>query len=185
MIFCPKCGEAIPDKSEVCPKCGVDLKSGNDSQAVVYASQLTVESMSSSNQPQTKSLSKIPKPVIIVIVAVVIAAVIFLILHEIGKANLKKELLRDWMDLDDSIIKVLDFSDDKVEYRLETGYSWMDTTIGKYDYKVVNSDTIKIKIFGDKYETYKIEFNDDRNMITVTPAITSIDSTEHWFNFDD
>lgn len=185
MIFCPKCGEVIPDESEVCPKCGVELKNANESQAVVYASQRTIESMTSINQPQTKSLSKIPKPIIIVIISVVIVAVIFLIINEIGKANLKKELLRDWIDLDGNIIKVLDFSDNKVEYRLETGYSWMDTTIGKYEYKVVNSDTIKIKMFSDKYETYKIEFNDDRNMITVTPAITSIDSTEHWFNFDD
>ncbi len=39
MIFCPKCGEAIPDNSITCSKCGETLKSSESEQAVVYASQ--------------------------------------------------------------------------------------------------------------------------------------------------
>lgn len=39
MIFCPKCGEPIPDDSINCPKCGEAIKSSDSEQAVVYASQ--------------------------------------------------------------------------------------------------------------------------------------------------
>lgn len=184
MIFCPKCGEAIPDESITCPKCGVELKK-EDEQAVVYVSQAISDADSSTNSVKANGLSKVPKSVKIAIGVVALLAIVFFVVNEMGKASLKKELLRDWMDIDDGIIKVLDFSDNKVEYRLETGYSWMDMTVGKYDYKVVSKNKIKINMFGDKYETYTIEFNDDKNMITVTPAITSVDSKENWFNLDD
>ena len=41
-MFCLKCGEAIPDESKSCPKCGADLtETANDEQFVVYASQNT------------------------------------------------------------------------------------------------------------------------------------------------
>lgn len=36
-MFCLKCGEAIPDGSEICPKCGAKLKEVQ--QTVIYASQ--------------------------------------------------------------------------------------------------------------------------------------------------
>lgn len=38
-MFCLKCGEAIPDGSEVCPNCGANLKEVDNEQTVVYASQ--------------------------------------------------------------------------------------------------------------------------------------------------
>lgn len=43
-MFCLKCGEAIPDDSKVCPKCGVVIGENvdNDEPAVVYASQKTI-----------------------------------------------------------------------------------------------------------------------------------------------
>lgn len=40
-MFCLKCGEAIPDGSEICPKCGAVLK--EKQQCVVYASQKEIE----------------------------------------------------------------------------------------------------------------------------------------------
>lgn len=38
-MFCLKCGEVIPDNSEVCPKCGCAIQNDNLEIAVVYASQ--------------------------------------------------------------------------------------------------------------------------------------------------
>ncbi len=184
MIFCPKCGEAIPENSTKCPQCGEKLVK-EEEQAVIYASQANVNTEASAAEVKTRTFSKIPKWIGFAIASVVILGAVFLGVNETGKASLKKELLRDWVYTDGSILKVLDFSDDEVEYRLETGYSWMDTTLGTYDYKIVSRNKIKIKMYGDKYNTYTIEFNDDRNMITVTPAITSTDSEENWFNFDD
>lgn len=42
-MFCLKCSEAIPDGSEICPKCGANLKEKDDEQAVIYASQKEIE----------------------------------------------------------------------------------------------------------------------------------------------
>ncbi|MDE7114752.1 MAG: hypothetical protein K2O57_11360, partial [Acetatifactor sp.] len=67
---------------------------------------------------------------------------------------------------------------------LETGYSWMNTTVANYDYKVVNKNTIKVLRYGNKWETITVEFNKDKTMMTVRPALTSVDSVEYWFNLD-
>lgn len=102
-------------------------------------------------------------------------------------SNLKKDLMRDWQnvegDNDSYILSVLDFSEDKIKYRVETGYSWMDTTIGTYEYKVINGNTIKIKQFG-KWEKITVKFNDDKTMMTLTPVLTSVADKEEWFNLD-
>ena len=180
-MFCIKCGEVTLDDSKLCSVCNKSVGEVDDSeQAVVYASQSVKDSV-----PKKKIIKKKPSPKITGFITItIILAIIGLTVNEVQKSNLRKELLRGWVDVDDSILKVLDFSDDKVEYRLETSYSWMDTTVGTYDYKVVSGNKIKIKMFGDNYETYTIEFNDEKSMLTVTPAITSTDKEEDWFNFD-
>ena len=73
----------------------------------------------------------------------------------------------------------LDFSKDKIEYNFISGYSWLNSTIADYDYKIISPSKIKIK-----GKTYKIEFNEDKTMMTITPALTSADSSEDWFNVD-
>ena len=55
---------------------------------------------------------------------------------------------------------MLDFSEKEVEYRLETGYAWMDTSLATYDYKVISGNKIKVLRYGDDLETFSIEFND-------------------------
>lgn len=181
-MFCTKCGEAIPDGSVVCPVCQANLKEENRTeQVLVYASQKVEESVSESPVARKKPSKKVTG---IVGVVVAILVIVFAV-NEVQKSNLKKELLRDWLDADSSIIKVLDFSNGEVEYRLETGYSWMDTTLGTYDYKVVSGNKIKIKRYSDNYETFTIEFNDEKSMMMVTPAITSTDTKENWFNIDE
>lgn len=179
-MFCMKCGEAIPDGSEICPECGANLKEEASEQAVVYASQKCEESIFGDATTAQRKSSK--KAIGIIAIGLCIVA-IFLIVSGIGKANLKKALVKEWYALEDSIIKVLDIEDDEIEYCLETGYSWLNTTIGSYDWKVVSGSKIKIKMYGE-YKTYKIELNDDKDVLTVTPAITSTDSSETWYHID-
>jgi uncharacterized membrane protein (Fun14 family) len=180
-MFCIKCGEAIPDGSTICPICNASLVENDNNQTVVYASQKVQETLVGQAQVQKKKKSL---KVIGIVVAVVVILIAVFTVKEVQKANLKKELLRDWMYLEDKIIKVLDFSDDKIIYRIETGYSWIDTTIATCDYKVVSGNKIKIKRYGNDYITYSIKFNDNKKMLIVTPAITSTDAKEYWFNFD-
>ena len=178
-MFCLRCGEAIPDGSIVCPKCGAKLDEESKGQQIVYASQKELEPTAGS-----KVVKKASKKIIFGIVAVVCIAVITLAINGISKANLKKALVKEWCDVDGSIIKVLDIDSDEMEYRLETGYSWMDTTLGTYDWKPISKNKIKIKRFGDKYEVYTVELNADKDVLKISPAITSTDDSETWYHID-
>lgn len=185
MMFCQKCGEAISDDSETCPNCGVNLKSETEDQTVIYASQSSMDTLESKNdQDKKKAILKIPKLAQIGIAAIIVCFVIFCGVAEMEKANLKKELSGEWKYVYKEIIKVLDFSDGQVEYRLETGYSWLDKTLAQGKYKVVGKNKIKMNITGDKYETYTVQFNDDKDVLTVTPAVTNTDEEEVWYSLD-
>ena len=178
-MFCMRCGQAIPDNSKICPLCGADLER-DDQQAVVYASQKEIESISSDN-PNKKKMSK---NMLLILSVVAVLSVIIMVVFGIQKNNLKKELQKDWLDTDGTILKVLEFSDDEVEYRLETGYGWLDTTLFTEKYKVVSGNKIKVQIFGENWETYAIEFNDDKTVMTISPAMTSTDESENWYYID-
>ena len=82
------------------------------------------------------------------------------------------------------ILCILDFSDDEIEYKLETGYAFLNTTVATYKYNVVSGNKIKVNRFGDEWETFTVEFTDDKARMTVSPALTSIDDKEQWYNFD-
>lgn len=178
-MFCMKCGEAIPDNSMVCPLCGADFDEC-EQQAVVYASQKETEA-TTENVPNKKKLSPQTGRILagLVILVVIVMAVL-----GVQKGNLKKELQKDWLDTDGTILKVLEFSDDEVEYRLETGYGWMDTTLFTEEYKVVSGNRIKVQMFGDDWETYTIEFNGAKTVMTISPAMTSTDDSENWYYLD-
>lgn len=95
-------------------------------------------------------------------------AIIALVIISVQKANLKKLLVKEWYDdTEGSIIKVLDIEDDEMEYRLEMGYRWLDSTLGTYDWKEISGNKIKIKMYGDKYETYTIKLNDDKDVLRL------------------
>ncbi len=178
-MFCFKCGEAIPDESTVCPKCGANLAQTGNEQTVVYASQIT----EGPSEPETAK-GNLLKILIAALAAVVCIIGIVLVVRENGKANLKKDLVKTWYASGESIIKVLDISDDEVEYRLETGYSWMDTTLGTYEWKVISKNKIEMKHSGGSSETYTVELNDDKDVLKISPAITSVDSSETWYYID-
>lgn len=113
---------------------------------------------------------------------------ILLIVNAVQASNLKKELERDWYKVAGEegsyILCVLDFSDDEIEYRLETGYAWMDTTVATYKYKVISGNKIKVLRYGDEWETIMVDLNEDKTVMEVSPALTSVDNTEIWINLD-
>jgi len=171
--ICPKCGEKLTYDSVFCVKCGTKIE----------VDPAYGEGVNNSQNFGEKKKNKTG----IVLAAVIGILMIFFIINFMQVSNLKKELLRDWSRVDGDngayIICILDFSDDEIKYRLETGYAWMDTTLATYDYKVISGNKIKVLRYGD-WETFSVEFNEDKTMMTVKPALTSIDGIEHWFNLD-
>lgn len=168
---CPNCGERLPADSSFCIKCGTKID--GDTPKMEY-------------KPSFLEMNK--KKIIVSIIGVFSVLVILLIVNSIQASNLKKELMRDWYKVEgegnSSILCILDFSDKEVKYRVETGYSWLDTTIATYDYKVINENKIKVLRYGDNWETITIKFNDEKSVMTVSPALTSVDETEIWVNID-
>lgn len=171
---CPNCGEELLSDSVFCVKCGTKI-----------------EEIQSATETESNSISVLAKHKKKIISAVGVIIAIFLVVfvvNSIQALNLKKQLMRDWEKVEGEkgsyIICILDFSDDEIEYRVETGYRWMDTTIATYDFKVVSGNKIRVNRFGNDWETVEIEFNDDKTMMTVTPALTSVDDEEQWFHLD-
>ncbi len=158
-------------------------ESNENDYAVVYGSQTPQEPAVPPSAPPS-GLKKPLKTALLAAAAAVVILAAALGYNEVQKKQLKEDLQKEWMALADSIIKVLEFSDDRVEYRLETGYAWLDMTVDTFDYKVVTGSKIKIKQNGLKYTTYTIEFSKDKSRMTITPAVTTVDSSEVWYNLD-
>lgn len=162
--ICSNCGEVLQSDSSFCVNCGTKIED---------------------NQQLKKEIPK--EKIRIVIGIVVLFVVVGFAINAIGTSNLKKELMRDWQNVegegDSYILCILDFSEDEIKYKIETGYSWMDTTLGTYEYKVISGNTIKVKQYGE-WEKITVKFNDDKTMMTLTPALTSVDDKEEWFDMD-
>lgn len=166
-MYCKKCGAELPNDSTFCINCGEKLDNAPDSP----------QSMPQTKKPKNKKI------IFNIVLVVAIIFGIFVAYNEIGKANLKKNLKKEWSRSGGSYSTlVLDFDDDEIDYNFESGIAWLNSTIETYDYKVISSNKIKVKHKGYNYETtVTIEFNDDKTMMTMTPAITSTDSSEKWF----
>ena len=174
---CPNCGEKLPSDSSFCVKCGTKVDGEVQSGEQLNKAPSFLE----------KNKKKIGLGVV-AIVAVVAVALAFFIVNAVQASNLKKELMRDWQTVEGEdgayILYILDFSEDEIEYKLETGYAWMDMTVDTYEYKVISGNKIKVKMYRDDWETVNVEFNEEKSMMTVSPALTSVDDEEQWFNFD-
>lgn len=187
-MFCLKCGELIEDKNAFCPKCGEktcknNTTTGKEKATVIVPTVVYTENPK--NVILQKSSEYIGKKLIGIVTAVLVFVVIILVILFMGKANLKKQLLRDWFTVESDngsyYTLELDFSDDVIEYNFESAYSWLNTQISTVEYKIVSGNKIKIL---DYNQIVEIKFNDDKTMMTCTPAITSTDLTEFWFNND-
>jgi hypothetical protein len=184
-MFCYKCGEAIPDDSKICPKCGTELWKENNSQPAAGNEPegfLEPEEPREPVTPAPHSEAKKPFPKKIIWIAAGVIVVIlaaFLFVSNGQKAKLAKDLEKEWMDTDGTILKILEFDDGKLEYRIETGYSWLDSTLFTSDYTIVSGNQIQIKEYSDK--KFTIEFNDEKNVMTISPAITKAEFSENWY----
>lgn len=169
--ICPNCGEKLPADSSFCVKCGTKIDN-----AIPQV------------EHKPNFFEKNKKKIIVGVIGIFSVLAILFIINSVQASNLKKELMRDWYKVEgegsSSILCILDFSDNEVEYRLETGYAWMDTTIATYDYKVISGNKIKALRYGDDWETFTIKFNDEKSVMTVSPALTGIEETEVWVNID-
>lgn len=167
-MYCSRCGTALPDDSDFCTSCGAKI----------------LKEVSIPEATETKPKIKFDgkkKTLAIVAVCIVFALGVWIIISQISKSNLHKELMRDWSRVESSggsyYTLELDFSEDEIEYIFDSFF--YDDTIATFDYKVISGNQIKI----DARDTiYTIEFNDDKTMMTITPALTSADSSENWFH---
>lgn len=159
----------IADVSECAVSSSGDAAAVNAVPAAPYAKK----------KPFFKSLA-----FIIPVSVVLVCAIAFCIYWFAGKAALKKELLRDWSNTEtlssgSYYMLELDFSDDSVDYNFFSYY--IDRTIATFDYKVISPNKIS---YGPYDRVISVEFDAEKEMMTFTPAMTSTDSKEYWFNFD-
>ena len=101
-----------------------------------------------------------------------------------GKSRLERMLLEDWSRVENDgdlyFELVLDFEEGYVDYLFESAY--LNDTIATLQYEVISGNEIRVPEHGDR--VYTITFNDDKSMMTITPALTSTEPFEYWFNFD-
>ncbi len=172
--ICLNCGERLPIDTSFCDKCGTRVE------GEVQDTEQAVK--------EPSFFEKNKKKIGVGIAAIVALALILFIVNAVQASNLKKLLEEDWQTVEGEegsyILCILDFSDDEIEYRLETGYAWLDMTVATYDYKVISGNQIKVSRYGNNWETFTIKFNEDKTMMIVEPALTSVDRKEYWFNFD-
>lgn len=166
-MYCSKCGNKIDNGSTFCGKCGKSINK---------------ETNSNTNNTKLSILKR--KQIIIPCIIVLIIILVYYIMFNIGKSNLSNELIREWSRVEmgdsDTVYKLeLDFSKDKIDYNFISSYAFLNTTISTFEYKVISPNKIKVN---DK--TYKIKFDKDKSSFTITPALTSTDSSETWYNLN-
>jgi len=133
-----------------------------------------------------------PKPktnngLVILIVLLLFGAMIYGVYYTTGVNSLKSQLLRDWSRIETSDTNsdvmfelMLDFDSDQYQYIFNGGFLY--DVISTDTYRVISPNKIIVNE-GTIYESeHTIEFDSDKEMMIVTPALTSTDSTEYWFN---
>ena len=119
------------------------------------------------------------------VATVLIPIIIFIAItvsNLIGMNNLQQELLRDWSRTESNngsyYTLELDFSYDTIDYNFDSTY--IDQTISTFSYEVTSKNTIEVEGFGE----IKVEFNDDKTQMILTPSITDLNSSQYWYNYD-
>lgn len=126
-----------------------------------------------------KTNNKILKIIISIIALIVISVICY---SEYQKQELKKLLLEDWERIetgDSGTIYTLelDFSETTIDYNFHSIYSWLDSTLKTYNYKIINAKELEIN-----NRKYELEFNDEKTIMIITPSLTDSSSSEIWFN---
>ncbi len=164
-MYCTKCGSEIKDNN-ICPNC------------------YSISDFEVTPVPLKKRSAK--KIIVILTICFLLIALLICFKHISDKKKLHNELMRDWENIEvgDSITDyyylILDFSKDEIEYIFDCYY--FEETIATYEYEVLSGTKFKLE---DDETIYTVEFDDDKSMMTISPALTSSDEYEYWFNFDD
>lgn len=164
---CPHCGAKIDQNSTFCNICGEEVKM--DSADIV--------------QPNTGKKSNVLQIIIIILVVIALGGCSFVLMQTM---SLKQQLMRGWSRAmeDDGVYYTvsLEFNEDTVDYNFSS--SLINDTIYTFEYKVVGNRLLTRFDENSDWRSHEVEFDDDKTMMIVYPAITSADSTEDWFNFD-
>lgn len=169
------------DSTEKAAECYAFAESfeGNESNEYDAGNELEQsKEISAASTPAKKS-----KAAIYLGIAVCVVFTVLIVTYVISAANLKKNLVKTWYAPDESIIKVLDITDNQMEYRFETGYDWLNMTAAVFDWKPVFGNRIKVS-YGSTQYTYKVELNKDKDILTFYPALTNVGTFETWYLID-
>lgn len=172
-MLCKYCGAEISDESIFCNKCGGKIIDEN----IEYNTEKKTFSITKKKNKST---------ICFVLVVVMLGVGIKVTVNYFQKENLKKQLLRDWSRVESHnetyYTLILDFSDDKIEYIFDSVF-YKDTPIESFKYKIISPNEIEVSNCGLDYkEIHKIKFNDDKTMMTMTPALTKTASKEYWYS---
>ncbi len=185
-MFCTKCGKELPEENLFCTGCGA--KVGGEETEAAPAETLAATTAEETAEMATEMPVEAPvvkskkkgKAIIAVVIGIVVILCAWLAISLIGKASLHKQLMRDWerTESTDGLYYTLqlDFSEDEIGYNFDSLY--YDDQLATFNYQVVSGN--KFKIDG-RDDVFKVEFNDDKTMMTITPALTSTDASENWF----
>lgn len=181
-MFCQNCGSQLADDSRFCSKCGAQqplTSPVTQTETVVQPIPYAIPVPPAAPKKKTGIIIAAVAAAAVLCITVVLAG--YLAISHMAKENLHEQLLRDWSRVEESdgfyYTLELDFSEDAIEYTFDS-YSYYDV-LYNYTYEVVSGDTIEVN--GSEYT---VEINDDKTMIIISPALTSLDSYEYWYNFD-
>ena len=187
-MICNKCGGNVSENDKFCNHCGelsnpVSAPYENPSYSYDNNSAGSTYGYPQIDLEAKRKRNKVIFALLAVIVAVILAIVaVNYYKDEMAKDQLQSQLLRDWerVESGESIIYTLelDFSDGTIDYNFV--YYGDEDLIETMSYEVISGN--KIKIDGIVHE---ISFSEDKEMMIVSPAITSPDTTEYWFHFED
>lgn len=169
-MYCTKCGSEVAENAKFCLNCG--------------------EPVGTAAVPAKQGGRKTVIIVVAIVLAVaIIAGVIAGVAVTVSRKKGIEELTRKLTTIDWSRVEVgenetyytlrLDFNKDTIDYDFDSFY--IDENIAVYDYEVISGNQIKV----NGVEVITIEFSDDMFVMTMTPALTSIDSSEFWYNHED
>lgn len=181
-MFCPKCGAQLEETAVFCGQCGTPMTPATLEQPADGPNAETAPTIpyaAAPKKPRRKLLLIIS---LIVLGVAVIGTAVYYIVFSMNCNLLHQQLQLDWSRVEEGdtgsyYTLVLDFSEDKIKYNFESYF--LNKNISTMKYEVVAPDQIKVN-----GQTHTVTFSKDKTVMTVTPALTSTDSSESWFNLD-
>lgn len=170
-MICPNCNANIADNSTFCTECGVQVQPTTPTDAP--------ETPTEENQTAEDNRRKL----LLALCAVVGIILMIFIFNSISSPDTESALKGKWyyVDISDNYEVdtrlVLEIGRDDIELRWEASPK---QTFFSGKYEVVSSDTIKINRFGTRYETFYVEFTDNKKDFFIYPSITGYDGAEMW-----